>query len=287
MCANADGMNGYTLSVMGLRILKILSHHILARRWTQVVSDGLISVTSGNTVSFDYLPHPIRTVAELDEQLQSIEAVIIDASHRFSGCQWSMKPSLWGLSSGLDLLRQAVERMAAICIQHQVLLRLDTAPDQYQLACLQIALSNPMVQPVLAMNSPTFTISLEQCMAHNRTPRLVKGSNNLHNSEYTEMESATASVQKIWRTGNMAAIGTHDLHLVDTVMQLPDYKPGLLEVEMVAHLATTSKIAGYPPAMIRMYHSYGPEKNRFFLGRLWHSSQNRRSVYESIRSKQQ
>lgn len=268
---------------MYMKKLRQLSHLMLDKCWPQVVPQASATVDAGHLLSFDYLPDAVHTMGELKHHIEIAQRAVVDASTQFPGCHWSMKPQLWGLSSGIELLQQAVEQMNALCQAHHVVLRLDTAPEPYQTRCLHLALKLPCVQPVLAVNSATFAEHLRICLAKNRIPRLVKGYSGMQNSEYTEMERITEAVQLIWGSGCAAAIATHDNDLILALMELPDYKLGMLELEMVAHLVTRPRVVDFPVQLLRLYYPFGPGIGAFFGGRLFHSPVNRHSVSNAYR----
>ncbi len=252
-----------------------LAHLWNDKSWAQIVPQASAAADEGHPLSFDYLPHPICSVPMLDQRVSEVEPVIMEASRRYAGCQWSMKPAIWGLQTGLDLFEQSLVRLNLICRANNISLRMDTPPAPFQKACLELALGLPCVQPVLAVSEPGFDEHLRLCIDSRRNIRLVKGYSEAYVSEYTVSDRMVDAVQALWQAEMPAAIATHDPEVLQVAMNLPSYQPGMFEVEVVAHLVTSRQLRAISAHMLRLYYPYGVNAGKFFAKRVLGSPVNR------------
>ncbi len=270
---------------MKLHNMLRLAHLWRDRRWEQIAPQAHTSVQDGHRVSFDYLPRPIRSLTSLDAQLAHIDRDIAEAASLFPGCHWSMKPDVWGVSTNTEIFRSAATHIGEVCQASGVALRIDTSIPPYDDYCFRLALSLPNVQPVLAINHKNFTANLAACIDADRTPRLVKGYSEAHESEYTVSDRMAQAVTALWQAKMSAAIATHDMTLIKSIMKMPGYRTGQLEVEMVANLVTPQQLMGLNPDMFRLYYPYGAGAGLFFVKRVLRSPMNRHAVLRATHNK--
>ncbi|MHB1463314.1 MAG: hypothetical protein ACYC1M_18660 [Armatimonadota bacterium] len=262
-----------------------LSHLWNDKSWAHIVPQATGAACEGHPLSFDYLPHPICSVEMLDQRIAEVEPVIMEASRRYPGCQWSMKPAIWGLPTGIELFEQALTRLNLICRANNISLRMDTPQAPFQKECLELALGLPCVQPVLAVSEPGFDEHLRLCIDSRRNIRLVKGYSEAYVSEYTVSDRMVDAVQTLWQAGMPAAIATHDPEVLQVTMDLPSYQPEMFEVEMVAHLVPSHQLKVISAHMLRLYYPYGANAGRFFVKRVLGSPVNRHAALRATHNR--
>ena len=267
-----------------MKIMNLLQLASIPRtfRLAYTMRQAGLAHAAGHVLSFDYIPKPITCRSELMKQLALLGPQMHQLGSLFPQSHWSMKPDLWGLLHDIDLLADSIDRLHHMCHQAGLQLRVDTPQNNSQAQCLPIVLKYTDVQPVLAVNAGDFTQAFKLCMQHACTPRLVKGNNIKDANKYTETEQIIQIAQHLWKAGHSAAIATHDVKLLETLVQLPDFDSHRFEVEMVAQLAPSSLPEAISAPMLRLYFPFGPGCSRFFARRLHLSLNNRRSVINAV-----
>ena len=238
--------------------------------------------SAGHVLSFDYIPKPITCSDELIKQLALVAPQMHQLGCMFPQSHWSMKPDIWGLSQSIELLAASIEHLHEMTHREGLQLRVDTSQNNPHMHYLRLVMKYPGIQPVLAVYADDFIQAFYLCMQHGRIPRLVKGIGTKPTSKYTEAEHIIQTVQHLWKAGHIAAIATHDVKLLEALVQLPDFSSQRLEVEMVAQLMPSSLPESISASMLRLYFPFGPGCSRFFSRRLHQSRNNRRSVINAI-----